>query len=296
MPKKQKDDGSGLNVIPCAQDKKLKKLIVEFADVLKVDAHKIGTHNLTEKDFYNSGLFRGAIERVRGQFSATMGSKREFAKHILNFMEDHNFIKEWKSSGEKNRHDYTVKFPDGRIAVIELKGCMDGNNTVIYERPPHAQEFIVWSLCTNVGGDPRKNAWSGIHTRIGADMIGRGQRVDGVIIWDMMCGTVGRPCPKLQNAPERITVVSHYEVPPPCLYVLPATIASARNNANPVAQSLDEVHLLKAFHDCFAGRPEEINYVDFEVEYRGNDLFRTTRVRRGGLTVQESSPTPIQRV
>jgi hypothetical protein len=265
MPKKQKDSSSGLNVIPCAQDKKLKKLIVEFAEVLKTEAHKIGTHDLAEKDFYNSGLFRGAIERVRGQFSATMGSKREFAKNILNYMEDQRFISEWKSSGEKNRHDYTVKFPDGRIAVIELKGCMDGNNTVIYERPPHAQEFIVWSLCTNVGGDPKKNARSGIHTRIGA---------------------VGRPCPKLQNAEARVTVVSHYEIPPPCVYVLPPTVASARNNANPIAQSSDDVRLLKAFHEC----------VDFDVEHRGNDLFRTTRIRRGGVTVQESNPTPIQRV
>jgi len=295
MPKKPNDGGS-LNVIPCAQNKNLKKLINEFSDVLKVEAHKIGTHDLTEKDFYNSGLFRGAIERVRGQFSATMGSKREFARHILNYMQDQKFIGEWKSSGEKNRHDYTVPLPSGRVAVIELKGCMDGNNTTIYERPPHAQEFIVWSLCTNIGGNPKKNAWSGIHTRIGADMIGRGQRVDGVIVWDMMCGTVGRPCPKLQNAPERLTTVSHYEVPPPCIYVFPATIASARNNPNPVAQSIDDVHILKAFHDCFGGRPEELNYVDFDVEYRGNDLLRTTRIRRAGATAQESKPTPIQRV
>jgi hypothetical protein len=296
MPK-QRDDSSGLNIIPCAQDQNLRKRIEEFSEVLKVEAHKLGSHNLSEKDFYNSGLFRGAIESVRGQFSATMAAKREFARHILNFMQDRKFIIDWRSSGEKNRHDYTVTLPTGRIAVIELKGCLDGNNTVIYERPPHAQEFIVWSLCTNIGGDPKKNAWSGIHTRIGADMLGRtGHRVDGVIIWDMMCGTIGRSCPKLENARERLTAVSHYEVPPPCIYLFPATVASARNNPRPVAQSIDEVLSLKAFHECFGGRGEELNYVDFEVEYRGNDLVRTTRIRRGGRTVQESKPTPIQRV
>jgi hypothetical protein len=296
MSKKRNDRG-GMSVIPCSQNKNLRKLIEEFSEVLKIEAHKLGTHELGENDFYNSGLFRGAIERVRGQFSATMGSKREFARDILNYMQDHHFIGDWESSGEKNRHDYTVRFPGGRVAVIELKGCMDGNNTVIYERPPHSNEFIVWSLCTNTGGNPKLNAWSGIHTRIGADMLGRpGQRVDGVIIWDMMCGTVGRACPKLHNAPERVTVVSHYELPPPCVYVFPATIASARNNPHPVAQTIEEVYLLKAFHDCFGGRSEEINYVDFEVEYRGNDLVRTTRIRRGGETVQESKPTPIQRV
>ncbi len=267
-----------MSVIPCSQNTHLRELIEQFAETLKTDAHKLGTHGLNEKEFYNSGLFRGAIERVRGQFSATMGAKREFAKHVLNYMQDRGFIQDWESSGEANRHDYTIRFADGRVSVIELKGCMDGQNTIIYERPPHAHEFVVWSLCTNLGGNPRLNAWSGIHTRIGADIIEREQRVDGVIIWDMVCGTVGRPCPKLQNAPERVTKVAQYELPPPCLYVLPATVASPRNNPNPVAQTLDEVRLLKAFYDCFGGRPEEVNYVDFEVEYKGTDKVRKTTI------------------
>lgn len=128
-----------------------------------------------------------------------------------------------------------------------------------------------------------------------APWLGRaGQRVDGVIVWDMVCGTVGRPCPKLQNAPDRVTAVSHYQVPPPCIYVFPATVASGRNNPHPTAQSIDEVHALKAFHECFGGRADELNYVDFDVEYRGNDLFRTTRIRRNGQVVQESKPTPLQ--
>ena len=110
--------------------------------------------------------------------------------------------------------------PDGRVAIIELKGCLDGNNTTIYERRPHAQEFIIWSLCTNPGADPRHNAWSGIHTRLSADIIERAQQVDGVVIWDMVCGTIGRPCPKVELDQSRITVVSHYELPPPCIYVL----------------------------------------------------------------------------
>lgn len=285
-----------MSIIPCSQNKDLAKLIEEYAEALKTNAHLLGNHGLDEKDFYNSGLFRGAIERIRGQFSATMGVKRDFVKHVLNFMEDRGFIESWKSSGEANRHDYTIRFPDNRISVIELKGCMDGQNTIIYERPPHANEFVVWSLCTNKGASPEKNAWSGIHTRIGADIIEREQRVDGVVIWDMVCGTVARPCPKLVDAPERVTPVAHYELPPPCLYVLPATIASPRNNPRPVAQALDEVRLLKALYDCFGGRPEEVNYVDFEVENKGPDRVRKTTVRRGGVVVRESELIAIQRV
>jgi len=285
-----------MSVIPRSQNQDLKRLIKEYAEVLKTEAHRLGAHGLDEREFYNSGLFRGAIERVRGQFSATMREKREFARSILNYMQDRGFILHWESSGEANRHDYSIRFSNGRVAVVELKGCLDGNNTVIYERPPHAQEFVIWSLCLNIGGDPRLNAWSGIHTRIGADIIERAQQVDGVIIWDMVCGTVGRPCPKLQQAPGRVTQVAQYELPPPCLYVLPATVASPRNNPRPVARGLADVRLMKAFHDCFGGRDDEVNYVDFEVEHRGSDTVRKTRIRRAGAVVRESGLTAIQRV
>lgn len=284
-----------MSVLPCEKNSGLQKLIRDYVEVIKTEAHTLGAHGLTEKEFYNSGLFRGAIERTRGQFSATMREKRDFARHVLNHMQDQGFIKNWDSAGEANRHDYVVHFQTGRIGVIELKGCLDGNNTTIFERPPHAQEFVIWSVCTNPGADPRKNAWSGIHTRLSADMIEREQRVDGVVIWDMVCGTVGRPCPKLLAAPERATTVAHYVLPPPCLYVLPATIASPRNNPQPVAQSLDEVHLLKALHDCFKGRSEEVNYVDFDVEHQGVETMRRTRIRRAGVVVQESRLTAIQR-
>ena len=51
-----------MSVIPCEQNSRLKKLIDDFSEVLKTEAHKLGTHGLNEKEFYNSGLFRGAIE------------------------------------------------------------------------------------------------------------------------------------------------------------------------------------------------------------------------------------------
>jgi hypothetical protein len=284
-----------MSVIPCQQNAELQKLIQDYVEVLKTEAHKLGAHGLSEEEFYNSGVFRGAIERTRGQFSATMRDKRVFVRDVLNYMQDQGFIQDWETAGEANRHDYVVRTKSGRVCVIELKGCLDGNNTNIFERPPHAQEFVVWSVCTNPGSDPRLNAWSGIHTRLSAEIISRQQRVDGVMIWDMVCGTVGRPCPKLAGAPERATAVANYMLPPACIYLLPATIASPRNNPRPVAQSLDDVHLLKAFHECFHGRDEEVNYVDFEVEHRGAETVRKTRIRRGGEIVRESNFTAIQR-
>lgn len=285
-----------MSEIPCQKNTELRRLIREFAETLKTEAHRLGNHGLDENDFYNSGLFRGAIERVRGQFSATMNLKRAFARHVLNYMQDRAFIQNWESAGDANRHDYVITLPTGRIAVVEMKGCLDGNNTTIYERPPHAEEFVIWSVCTNLGADPRHNVWSGLHTRLSADIIERQQQVDGMIVWDMVCGTVGRPCPKLHGAPDRVTAVAQYELPPPCIYVFPATVPAPRNNPRPVAQTLADVALLRAFHDCFGGRDEEVNYVDFEVEHQGADTVRRTRIRRGGAMQKESGWTPIQRV
>ncbi|MGV0953271.1 MAG: hypothetical protein ACOYBR_03055 [Fluviibacter sp.] len=285
-----------MSVVLCHQNAELQAKIREYAEVLKANAHTLGEHGLNEQEFYNSGVFRGAIERIRGQFSATMRDKREFVQCILNYMQDKGFIGEWNSSGAENRHDYTITMPGGKTAVIELKGCLDGNNTNIFERPPHAHEFIIWSVCTNPGADPRHNAWSGIHTRLSAEIISRSQRVDGLLIWDMVCGTVGRPCPKLGgDGADRVTEIAHYCLPPPCVYLMPATIPSPRNNPSPSPQTLEEVSILKAFADCFGSRSEEISYVSFSVAHDGADTVRSTAIVRDGIEQHKSAMTAIRR-
>ena len=111
------------------------------------------------------------------------------------------FIASWDRAKRGVLHDYVVNSnKSGRSAVIDLKGCLDGDNTKLFERPSSADEFVIWGLCTNVGADPRRNAWSGIHTRISSEIIARNQIVDGLVIWDMMCGTSGRSCPKVGGA------------------------------------------------------------------------------------------------
>ncbi|EKQ63576.1 hypothetical protein Xlen_10875 [Xanthomonas campestris pv. leeana] len=283
-----------MSVIPCEQNKGLREQIERFSEVLKTEAHKLGDHGVDEREFYNSGLFRGAVERVRGQFSATMRSKREFAQHALNHMEDGGFIAGWEPTEDGTRNDYSVRLNSGRNAVIDLKGCLDGNNTNIFERPPTADEFVIWSVCSNPGADPRRNAWSGIHTRLSAEMISRNQRVDGLVVWDMVCGTIGRPCPKLTEA-ERATDMGPFRTPPACIYLFPGTIPSIAD-PNAVAQQLSDVELLAAFQACFGGRPEELNHVDFSIRQVGSELLRQTTVRRDGITQQASEMTAIRRV
>lgn len=284
-----------MSVIPCKKNTELQKKIEEYSEILKTQAHTLGNHGLSEKEFYSDGLFRGAIERIRGQFSATMREKREFVQHVLNYLQDRDYINEWESAGEANRHDYSVILPNGKTSIIELKGCLDGNNTTIFERPPHANEFVIWSVCTNTGADPRHNTWSGIHTRLSAEIISRQQKVDGIVFWDMVCGTLGRPCPKIDNEKNRVINVGPYTLPPPCIYLMPSTIPSPRNNPTPKAQKIEDVDILKAFFDCFGVDKKELFTVSFDVNYSGSDIVRKTIIKQNGMIQKESKPTAIRR-
>ena len=112
----------------------------------------------------------------------------------------------------------------------------------------------------------------------------------------MVCGTVGRPCPKLTGEDDpRITEISHFRLPPPCLYLLPATVPSPRNNPNPPAQSLSDVEILQSFASCFKVRDEELNYVTFNVEHKGADTVRSTTITRNGAEQRKSNMTAIRR-
>jgi hypothetical protein len=285
-----------VSVIPCEQDPSLRRQIERFAETLKTQAHKLGDHGLTEKEFYASPIFRGAIQQVRGEFSATMRDKREFVQHVLNHLEDRGFIASWDRAKRGVLHDYVVNLKSGRIAIIDLKGCLDGDNTKLFERPSGADEFVIWSLCTNVGADPRRNAWSGIHTRISAEIITRNQLVDGLVIWDMMCGTIGRSCPKLveHGNVDRSTLIGPFCAPPPCIYVFPASIPSVET-PSAKGQSIANVELLAAFHACFGGRDDEINHVSFDVAFQAEETMRRTTVERGGIVQHSSEMTAIRR-
>jgi len=281
--------------IPCRENAELREKILAVAEALKVEAHRVSGHGLSEEDFYNSGVFRGAIERIRGQFAASMQEKRDFLRAVLNRLEDDGRIRSWESSGGSNRHDYTVVLPSGRTAVIELKGCLDGNNTNIFERPPHAEEFVLWSVCTNPGADPRHNLWSGVHTRLSAEIIAKEQQVDGLVVWDMVCGTIGRPCPKIIADPDRVVALGPYALPPPCIYLFPGTIPSPRNNPQPRVHELREVQFLEILAGAFGAKPAEIFEVGIEARYRGTDLERRTTISRNGSAERASDWTPIRR-
>ena len=284
-----------MSELPCEQDARLRAQIMEFADTLKAEAHTLGDHGLSEREFYESGVFHGAIERIRGQAAATMRQKREFVRLALNRLQDEGTIRDWSSSGGANRHDYSVTMSDGWLVAVELKGCLDGNNTNIFERPPQAQEFVIWSICTNLVADPRHNLWSGVHTRLSAEIVEREQLVDGLVVWDWVCGTAARRCPKVASDRSRLVTLGPYQVPPPCLYLFPRTVPSVRSNPQPPPHQLHEVRFLAALHQCYGGKSPEINEVSISVSNKGSEVVRRTTISRGGAVQRESDDTPIRR-
>lgn len=290
MPKKKE-----YAVVPCSRTDAMRMAVETFADELSAAAPQIGSHGLSEKDFWEAGLFQAAIERLRGQRAASMIEKRKFVAEILDFLREKGLIENFSATGQTDRHDYEVVLPAGMVCAIEAKGCLDGNNSNIYIRPPNADEFVVWSLCQNPGSDPRHNVWSGLHTRLSANIMSEGSLVDGVVIWDGMCGTLGRPCPKLHLSASRAVKVGSRLVPPPCLYLFPRQIPHPRNNPCPPVHRLSEVKFLEVLAQAFGCDDNDITSVHIDASMEGASVARKTRLVRNGEVVRESRPTIVKR-
>ncbi|MEO5370340.1 MAG: hypothetical protein H7833_09770 [Magnetococcus sp. DMHC-1] len=263
-------------------------------DLLKA-APAIGSHGLDDDEFWRSGIFRSAIESIRGTQSASMAEKRSFVDEVLGYLKEKSRITSFSFTGSGDRHDYQVSMDDGTQSVIESKGCLDGQNTTIFQRPQNAEEFVVWSLCQNPGSDPQHNAWSGIHTRIGGKLIAEKEKVDGLIIWDMLCGTAGRPCPKLKNDLRGIKLPSGRFLPPPCIYLFPRTVPDPRNNPSPRPWSIDEIKLLYAIWKEFQGQPSDLTEIHIDTRMNGANVERKTTLIRAGVMVTGSNWTELKR-
>lgn len=282
-------------VIPCTLLPEVRELIASYATSLRDAAPSIGNHGLDRQAFCDSGLFHAAIEKLRGTQAASRETKRAFVDGVLSYMKSVGAITDWAFTGGGERHDYTIEMRGSRRVTVETKGCLDGNNTNIYVRPPDANEFIIWSLCQNPGADPRHNAWSGIHTRLGAEIIARPDRVDGLVIWDMLCGTAGRPCPKLLHEHSRGPRVAGRKVPPPCIDLFPRTRPEPRNIPNPEPWKLADVKFLQALHNVFRCGAADVTEVGIEAQRSGVKPQRRTVLLRAGTHVCSSHGTTLKR-
>lgn len=281
------------SAIPCASSPEMTATIDAYAKALVAVAPSIGSHGLSEEAFWRAGIFRAAVEKIRGTQAASMSDKKAFIAETLERLQQAEYIAKFEFTGAGERHDYQVTLPGGKVSVIEAKGCLDGNNTTVFLRPANADEFIIWSLCQNPGADPKHNLWSGVHTRLGGKIMAEKERVDALIVWDPLCGSLGRPCPKLSMG--RGGELHGRKVPPPCIYLFPRTIPDPRNNPSPAVWQLKELGLVAALLEAFGGNPEDITTVHIEARMKGATVERKTTLKRGNEILVESGWTELKR-
>jgi len=264
------------NLIPCSSNPCYKKLVNDFAQQLRSAAPSIGDHNLSEEEFWNAGIFQAAIERLRGTQAATTDVKYKFVKAVLEILKENAWIKDWNYTGASGRQDFSVFFEDGYRSVVEAKGCLDGNNTNIFERPNNADEFIIWSLCQNPGADVPHNVWSGIHTRLGATMLAEKKQIDGLVVWDPLCSSISRACPKLKDRVSRR--IGALDLPSPCMFLFPKRIPNVESLT--FSWELSDVRFLQALYNCFNGSEADVAKVRFEVRKNDRGVQRRTIIKR----------------
>lgn len=239
-------------------------------------------------------LFNAAIQSIRGTVSAESGDKKRFLEAILDHMESAKIITRWAFEGSAGRNDYRVELPRGRSIAIEMKGCPDGNNMTIWERPAWADEFIVWSQCPDsLSAQPGRGVWSGISTRLIPRMIVEQSLVDAMIFFDGRCGSDIRRCPKAYGVPGNLRSKStdisgegsSAHLPPPCIFLFPRTLPHVRSNPAPPIHDLTTCKfaaaILSAFQVPASAARSEVHWVKLELKLDKAGEYRRTSIGTG---------------
>lgn len=218
-----------------------------------------------------------------------MNVKRRFYDAIFERLHSEGVIQDARFIGTGRSQDYRVSLGKKFEVCIEAKGCPDGNNIRIWSRPTWAREFIIWSQCTHsLEKDPGHGIMSGI-SRLFRKAILESQKVDAFVFFDGRCGSDIRRCPKrfgVQGAlRKKATDIQGQDgrawLPPPCIYLFPATIPHPLSNKNPEPHDLTSCRFAAALLKGF-GVPEQ--------EQRANVHWARIEVKKEkGVTYQRIS-------
>ena len=233
-------------------------------------------------------LLRMAVESLRGAFAANVGAKKQFTEAVLSHMRATGAITTWEFVGTRQRQDYRVVLPTGKQVSIEAKGCGDGNNTGIWDRPAWAEEFIIWSQCPeSLQHDPGDGVWSALATRILSKEIAGEGAVDAFVFFDGRCGSTSRRCPKNPQygvegelrgiATDVAGQDGRLWLPPPCIYLLPRSVPVPVTNPNPPLHTLETCQfaaaMMQAFNVPLTNAPTEVHWARVAIENRAEGRF-----------------------
>lgn len=283
------------DTLPCrhqldnAMVERLKEVLT---DLPRYAPELLDEHNLDPTTY--PLLFRTAVESIRGSFSASTRAKEQFTEKVLDHLVQEGQIKCWDFVGSERRQDYRVEMEDDYVVSIEAKGCGDGNNMTIWDRPAWADEFVIWSQCPDsLKHNPGRGVWSALSTRIIPDIIARQTVVDMFMFFDGRCGSALRRCPKeygvhgsLRSEATDIPGQDDCDwLPPPSLYLLPRTVPDPLTNTHPPLHTLHSCRFANALLTAF-GVPQEqhreyVNWVRVAMDQRKDGAYMQVAVGRG---------------
>ena len=194
-------------ILPCQHDAGAIKQIEPTKHLLtKMDEEHpevLKGAGVDPRDYHGKLVFRSAVESIRGTYIASSLPQRHgMVADTLSRVESKGAIEGFEPMGAKARYDFVVYFSKSPkvCAALEVKGG-EGNSVNISDRPPWAEEFVVWChLDGAIVNQPEHGAGQIIFNRITNELVTRGKRVDAVMVKDAICGTSLRPCPKYSGS------------------------------------------------------------------------------------------------
>ena len=211
---------SGEDAAPCRHAGTPPKEVVERVSslVLELGAEDslLRSHGLTAEEF-NAALPM-AIEAIRGSASASNADRRGFLQGLFHEMRERQLISDVQKPVYGKDTVYRLSVPSfGDIAVIQ-KGCPDGaHSSVRWSVPDWASETYLWWLCSSMKTHPGEHISKGVNRLRQRFFSNQSETIDGIIFHNQLCGTLSRPCPKLEYSAQ----IGDVDSPAPCVYVMP---------------------------------------------------------------------------
>lgn len=269
----------------------LKNLPREFPEILE-------QYEIDAYDY--EAAFHSAVQSIRGTFAATISIKKRFYSAVLDRMKETEQIVDWEFIGTGRSQDYRVVLPGEYVVGIEAKGCPDGNNIRIWQRPTWAREFIIWSQCPDsLQHHPGRGVASGI-SRLFRKAVLENQGVDAFVFFDGRCGSDIRRCPKgygiegeLRSKATKIAGQDGKDwIPPPCIYLFPSTIAHPISNPKPEVHNTTSCRfaaaMLSAFRVPESDHRGNLYWVRHELQQRPDGVYGRFSV---GWNLDNSDPS-----
>jgi hypothetical protein len=209
---------------------------------------------------------------------------------VLTRLQAEGRIAEFERTGRGVRHDFTVVLTNApRVcAALEVKGG-EGISVTVTERPPWAQEFLLWChLDGSISNQPSQGVRSIIVNRLANNLFKRGKIVDAVLFKDQLCGSALRRCPKYADA------VGNDEIAPD-IFLMPREQPTPQQ-PSPETHSIESLYLpgmiLNSFGVKAEDREKHIWFVQIHLvsvtKRKGQVYQRRTRILHMGNVMEES--------